>query len=236
MFEDSTFESAGRIRTRSRAWMFAALGCNGTILLGMVLVPLLYPEALTRMGALYMMEAPLPPPAASPRPVQRQSVHGPSQMPDGQFVAPRRVPLLIAMFKPGEDVAPSGELGIEGGSGAPNGADEYFTRNRVVPHVQPEAKAPIRVPSSVVAGLLIRKTLPVYPPIARAAHVEGTVVLQAAISAAGSIQNLRVVSGPAMLRQAALDAVRDWRYRPYELNGEPVEVETTVNVIFALSR
>jgi protein TonB len=82
--------------------------------------------------------------------------------------------------------------------------------------------------------LLLQKTSPTYPPIAKAARVSGTVVLQATISKTGTIQNLKVVSGPAMLQQAALDAVRQWRYRPYLLNNEPVEVDTTVNVVFTL--
>jgi protein TonB len=82
----------------------------------------------------------------------------------------------------------------------------------------------------------LRKTIPVYPPIAVAARVEGTVILQATIAKAGTIENLRVVSGPAMLQQAALDAVKNWVYRPYLLDGEPVEVETTVNVVFALGQ
>ena len=82
--------------------------------------------------------------------------------------------------------------------------------------------------------MIIRKTLPVYPPIAKAAHVEGTVILGAVIARDGTIQNLHIVSGNGMLQQAALDAVRTWRYKPYLLNGEPVEVETTVNVIFKL--
>jgi periplasmic protein TonB len=77
-------------------------------------------------------------------------------------------------------------------------------------------------------------TDPRYPAIAIAAHVQGTVVLEATISRAGLIKNLRFVSGPPMLEQAAEDAVRTWRYRPYLLNGEPVEIETTVNVIFHL--
>jgi protein TonB len=83
-------------------------------------------------------------------------------------------------------------------------------------------------------GMLLLKTTPVYPPIAKAARVSGTVVLQATISKTGSIENLHVISGPAMLQQAAMQAVRSWRYRPYLLNNEPVEVETTVNVIFSL--
>ena len=88
----------------------------------------------------------------------------------------------------------------------------------------------------VVAGLLLNKSVPAYPAIAKAAGVEGTVVLQATISKTGTIENLRVVSGPAMLQQAALDAVRSWRYRPYLLNDAPVEVETTVNVVFRMDR
>jgi protein TonB len=82
--------------------------------------------------------------------------------------------------------------------------------------------------------MLIQKTTPVYPPIAKAARVSGTVVIQATISKQGTIENLKVISGPAMLQQSALDAVRTWRYRPYLLNNEPVEVETTINVIFTL--
>jgi periplasmic protein TonB len=76
--------------------------------------------------------------------------------------------------------------------------------------------------------------VPQYPAIAKAARIQGTVVLQATISKAGGIENLRVVSGPPMLQQAAMDAVRSWRYKPYLLNGDPVEVETTVNVVFNL--
>jgi len=82
--------------------------------------------------------------------------------------------------------------------------------------------------------MLLPKTQPVYPPIAKAARVSGTVVLQATISKTGTIENLRIINGPAMLQQAAMDAVKSWRYRPYLLNNEPVEVETTVNVIFTL--
>jgi len=88
--------------------------------------------------------------------------------------------------------------------------------------------------AGVAVGMLLQKTQPVYPPIAKAARVSGTVVLQATISKTGSIENLRVMSGPAMLQQAAMDAVKTWRYKPYLLNNEPVEVETTVNVIFSL--
>jgi protein TonB len=102
------------------------------------------------------------------------------------------------------------------------------------PKVQAAAPKKINISAGVAVGMLIQKTIPVYPPIAKAARVSGTVVLQATISKNGTIENLRVMSGPAMLQQAAQDAVRQWRYRPYLLNNEPVEVETTVNVVFTL--
>jgi protein TonB len=82
--------------------------------------------------------------------------------------------------------------------------------------------------------MLVNKVLPQYPAIARAVRLGGTVVLAATISRNGTIENLHVVGGPQMLQQAAIDAVKQWRYRPYLLNGEPVEVETTVNVQFTM--
>ena len=93
---------------------------------------------------------------------------------------------------------------------------------------------PPKVSSGVMFGNLLEKIAPSYPVIARQAHIQGTVVLQATIGKAGEIENLRVVSGPPLLRQAALDAVRSWRYRPFLLNGSPVAVETTVDVVFSL--
>ena len=92
----------------------------------------------------------------------------------------------------------------------------------------------ISISAGVMAGMLLVKTNPVYPPIARAASVSGTVVLQATISKTGTIENLRVVSGPPLLQQAALEAVKTWRYRPYLLMGVPVDVQTTINVVFSL--
>jgi protein TonB len=84
-------------------------------------------------------------------------------------------------------------------------------------------------------GNLIYKVQPLYPPLARSARIQGTVLLRAVISRAGTIENLQALSGPPMLIHAALDAVSQWRYRPYLLNGEPVEVETQVTVNFSLS-
>ena len=92
----------------------------------------------------------------------------------------------------------------------------------------------VEVPAGVMAGMLLQKTEPVYPPVAMAARIQGTVVLQATISKSGSVDDLHVVTGQALLQDAALSAVRTWRYRPYLVNGEPVKVQTTINVVFTL--
>lgn len=94
---------------------------------------------------------------------------------------------------------------------------------------------PVAISSGVATGMLIQKTPPVYPTIAKTARVAGTVELSATISKTGTTKEVHVVSGPVMLRQAAIDAVRTWRYKPYMLNNEPVEVETSINVVFNLA-
>lgn len=120
----------------------------------------------------------------------------------------------------------------DGGSG--DGNNPFANNGQQHPNVRQQVAGPVRVSGLVVEGLLIQKTLPVYPAIAKASRTQGRVVLQATISRNGTIENLRVVSGSTMLQQAALDAVKTWRYRPYLLSGDPVEVETTVNVVFKL--
>jgi protein TonB len=93
-----------------------------------------------------------------------------------------------------------------------------------------------KVSSGVAQGSLIRQVNPRYPQQAVQARVEGTVVLQAVIGKDGSVQELHPLSGSPLLIPAAMDAVRQWRYKPYQLNGEPVEAETQINVKFALNK
>jgi protein TonB len=123
---------------------------------------------------------------------------------------------------------------MEGLGGAAGGVPGGMFNNAPAPKVKAEAPKKINISGGVAAGNIIVKTTPLYPPIAKAARVSGTVVLQATISKTGTIENLKVLSGPPMLQSAATDAVRSWRYKPYLLNGDPVEVETTVNVVFTL--
>ncbi len=89
--------------------------------------------------------------------------------------------------------------------------------------------------STMLQGSLIRRVDPVYPPLARAARIQGPVVLAAIISKAGTIEHLQVLSGHPMLVDAALQAVSQWRYRSYVLNGEVIEVETQITVNFKLN-
>lgn len=235
MFEDSTFESMGIIRTRSRGWMLATFTLNGSILLVLVLLPLIYPQALPRMVDIMHMTAPVPPvEEAAPRPVPVQANAADTRSIEN-IQAPPRIPTYIAR---GEELREPGPIHLGDtsplGTGTANG-DTPWSEHPPVVVVQQRPKSPVAVSRGVMNGLLYQTVRPVYPIIAQEAHVEGTVVLQATISKNGIIENLRVTSGPVLLQQAALNAVRQWRYRPYLLNGQPVDVETTVNVIFKMN-
>lgn len=237
MFEDSTFESTGRIRTRSRRWMFAAFTFNGSIVLALILVPLINPAALPFHSGISLIEAPPPPPAApdQPTPQPAHASQGGGEFAPVSLLPPKLVPNKIDMDG---GPAPDLRIGVPGsdGPGIPGGVPNGFPVERGTPVVVLVPKGPVRLPSTIVEGMLIRKTIPVYPSIGIAIHAQGTVVLQATISKTGTIENLRVISGPPLLQQAALDAVKTWQYRPYLLNDQPVEVETTVNVVFTMGR
>jgi protein TonB len=150
--------------------------------------------------------------------------------------APTKIPKDIKMVK--EEAPPPTMAGVAGmsgmgsGSGVPGGVmGGIGSAPAPVVKVAPP-KGPARVSSGVVSGLKISGANPTYPPIARAAHVSGAVVLHAVISKTGTIEKLEVISGPEMLRTAATEAVRNWRYKPYLLNGDPTEVDTQITVNF----
>jgi TonB family protein len=149
-----------------------------------------------------------------------------------QLSAPSRIPNDLKMLA-GKEAPPVAGFG-DSGLGAGMGASNVFAGAGTGPKVKIAAPTKVSVSAGVAVGLIMQKTAPVYPAIARSARVSGTVVIQATISRSGQVVNPRVVSGPTMLRQAAVDAVKTWRFRPYLLDGEPVEVDTTVNVVFTL--
>jgi protein TonB len=159
-----------------------------------------------------------------------------ADMMNDQLAAPTQIPQGVK--KPvADDGPPTANFGAAGADGlGGNGAMDGVLNGRGQHAARVATSGPLVVSSGVAAGMLIQKTPPVYPPIAKAAHVSGTVELHATISKSGTIKDLHVVSGPAMLQQAAVDAVRNWRYKPYRLNNVPTEIETTISVIFSLDR
>ena len=154
-----------------------------------------------------------------------------------QLLAPSRIPNSISTIAeaapPGDTDAGLGE--ISGGSSNAVIGDLFKgTGSPSRPIVHAAARTKLAISSGVMAGNKVSGENPAYPAIARAARIQGTVIIAATISKTGTIENLRVASGPPMLAAGAVSAVKTWRYKPYLLNGEPVEVETTINVVFNL--
>ena len=232
MFEDALVESSGRIKTRSRQYSVVGVLLNGVVLAGLVLAPLLSPEALPRAAMLTALVAP-PAPAPPPQPLPvRVQVQARAM---SELDAPARVPRVILVARetaPPQDASAQLASGNRNGPADVIGSDFGTGQPPVVRRALPPKK--IAVSQGVMAGNILFKPEPTYPAIAKQARIQGTVVLSATISKSGSIENLSVVGGPQMLAPAALDAVRQWRYKPYQLNGYPVEVQTQINVTFSL--
>ncbi len=237
MFEDSLMESGGKLKTRSRYYTLIGTVVNGAVLAMLILIPLVSPDALPRAAMATLLIAPPPPPsppAAQPAQPAAPEHRAVADVFSNPYLAPTRIPTHIS---DASDAPPQvAFLGIDASNefnsrGARDGVLTAMGHG-VPPSAHVVTPTKVTVSSGVMAGMILVKTPPQYPPIARATHTQGIVELQATISKSGTIENLRVVSGPPLLRAAALDAVRSWRYRPYLLNNEPVEVETQVNVIF----
>lgn len=163
--------------------------------------------------------------AAKPTQVQ-------AEMMNDQLTAPTQIP-QGSKRQAADDAPPSTSLSTAGADGlGGNGAIGSVFNGQEKPVVKPSK--PITISAGVATGLLIQETPPIYPPAAKAVRVSGTVELEVTISKIGTIKDLHVVSGPVMLRQAAADAVRTWRYKPYTLNHEPIEVQSTISVVFSL--
>jgi protein TonB len=242
MFEDSLIESGGKLKTK-RVWttMFSVL--LQAFLIGiMILIPLIYTEALPKSMQMTFLVAPPPPPPPPPpaAPEVRAVKVVQTDIENGQLRTPTKIPQKVAMIKEEEAPPPVSSMGgVMGGvpGGVPGGQMGGVLGGILssTPTAAPKlAVQRVRVSQGVSEGNLISQVKPPYPPMAKMARVQGAVVLQALISKQGTIQNLRVISGHPMLVQAALDAVKQWRYRPYLLNGEPVEVETQITLNFSL--
>jgi protein TonB len=206
----------------------------------MILIPLMFTEALPKAMTMTFLAAPPPPPPPPPPPAAVVKVAKiETDIVNNQLRTPTKIPQKVQIIK--EDEAPppmsSGVVGgIPGGPGQMGGVIGGIISS--TPVAVPKIATPtrIRVSSGVTQGLLVRKVEPTYPQMAKIARVQGAVLLAALIGKDGTIQNLHVVSTASpLLNQAALDAVKQWKYKPYILNGEPVEVDTNITVNFTLS-
>lgn len=258
MFEHALAMEYGRT---NRTWTTVA-GFAGQALLitGVVLAPLVGPQALPRPQSLVTLfypsapAAPPPPPAAQPAVAAPRTARTPLQIRAGQLTAPSRIPERpMILDEPPLTAAEMGgvEGGVAGGveGGIPGGILHGLPG---VVAAQTPPPAPVRPPApppekpvpvqritqggNVQKGKLIHEVIPAYPILARQARISGTVELMGVIGTDGRIKQLQVLSGHPMLVQAALDAVRQWVYRPTHLNGNPVEVAAPITVTFVMNR
>ncbi|MGH9497107.1 MAG: energy transducer TonB [Candidatus Sulfotelmatobacter sp.] len=244
MFEDSLIESGGRLKTK-RGWTsILSFAIQMGIIGVMILIPLIFTEALPTKQMMTFLVAPPPPPPPPPPPaaaVVKIVKQIQTDIVNGELRTPTKIPKKIQMIKEDEAPPPMASTGVVGGvpGGIPGGSMGGVMGSilSTTPVAVPKIATPqrIRVSAGVTQGLLLRKVPPVYPPLARQARIQGTVLLQAQISKDGNIVNLQLISGHPMLAPAAIEAVKQWRYKPYLLNGEPVEVETQVQVNFTLA-
>jgi len=241
MFADSLLDSHFPSGAQ-RGWSTVTSFALQTLAIGAALtLPLIYTEGLPKLH-LVSVGAPIAPPPGPPPATQTHAMahQGGSNIFRGIVVAPSTIPTHVTRFNddgPLEDSAPCA-ICVPGGTGSMSTANAIFGAGGNSMPIVPPPPAPTAHPpriSHMMEGNLIHRVQPVYPHLAQVGRIQGTVMLRAIISRTGTIDDLHVISGHPMLVGAAIDAVRQWRYRPYILNGEPVEVETQVTVNFSLS-
>lgn len=238
MFADALLDSHHLSR---RGWAtLTSFGIQAIAVAFLLAIPMFYTQVLPQMRVTPHLIASLgdnaPQPSAS-----RQAVRGePSiytELRINVLTAPRSVLLVTST---GPDIeAPNLPIGSADasriGPGSPVGV--FHSLDQVAVRVTPPPPVAAKTPriSVMMEGSLIHRVDPVYPSLARAARVQGTVMLAAVIGRDGSVQNLQLLSGHPLLTTSAIDAVRQWRYRPYVLNGSPIEVDTQITVKFILA-
>ena len=241
MFEDSLFVSAGKLKSGSPMTVVISFLLQSIAVGIMILIPLVYTEALPGRQMISMLMTPPPPPAQRPiaatsppvrvmtRPVrQQQELRQPVAIPDHAAI------LQEDLLPPAPVVGYVDQSSADVSQVAGDFLSAAITI--VPPPPPPPLPERIKVGGQVAAARLVYQPQPVYPPLARQARIQGTVRLEAVINKQGQIEELTVVSGHPMLIQAALDAVSKWQYEPTMLNGVPVEVITTIDVNFTMGR
>lgn len=244
MFEDSLFDTTARPERRRGVAALISFAFQAIVLTVLVLLPMVFTNALpvnALKGLVFVPTAPTR--ARAPKaPEPRHTRQAASNFENSQLIQPISIPLNTKRIVDTQSPDPGGDPGadvfgaISLESGGQNRAMAALLNGLPKPE-QPHNIVPpraVRLSGGVVEGLLIHKIMPDYPSLARQARIQGSVILQATISPNGTIENMQAVSGHPWLIRAAMDAVKQWRYRPYLLNNEPVEVETRITVNFTL--
>ena len=239
MFADSMLEVSWAQRSRRSLSTLTSFAIEAVVVGVLILLSLL--KAVV-MPAVQTVSTPvfvgrIAPMRATAQPHAGHAPTAPANPEAIPFMQPTYIPIGV---HPGADEPPSDsgppEIGIyQSGPAIGDGPTSVIPGARVVLPVAPKPVVREFRTSSMLEGSLIRRVQPVYPPLARGARIQGSVILAALISKAGTMENLRLISGHPMLVPAAINAVSQWRYRPYILNSEPIEVETQITVNFTLS-
>jgi periplasmic protein TonB len=243
LFEDVLLSQTGVDRKRRTASAVISITLECLLVAAVVIIPMMFTDVLPAQQLVTFLIAPPPPPPPPPPPQAAAAVRAlpiQTNIIQGELRTPTRIPQKVEILK--EGAAPPMLGGVEGGvvGGIPGGTMGGVIGGIIssTPAILPKITPPkvLRVSQGVSRGLLIRRVDPVYPLIAKQARIQGEVVLKAIISKDGTIENLQVESGHPLLTGAAVDAVKQWRFRPFLLNGEPIEIETVINVDFVLSQ
>jgi periplasmic protein TonB len=243
MFEELVVSSPTDKKTNKPWTVVISMIFQVLFLAILILIPLIYTEALPKTLMSSILLAPPPPPPPPPPPAAVQVIRKPIQhlMDAGKLVTPKAIPKDIKIIK--EEAEPPDMGGMAGGvPGGVAGGSAGGVLGGVIGGAgtapPPPKLAPKRVTvgGNVQAARLVNRVQPLYPPLARQTRISGTVKLHAIIGKNGAVEQLQVVSGHPLLVQSALDAVRQWRYQPTLLNGDPVEVDTEIDVIFSLAQ
>jgi len=236
MFDDLVESSVVRKKTNKGWTIFVSTAVQVLCVLVLILIPLIYTEALPRamMATLLIAPPPPPPPPPPPQAVEVKVIKPVARLlTQGRLMQPRAIPKVVTVFREAElPPEPAPGTGVFGGMDSLlGGLGEGSTGAPPPP--------PIRIQRTKVGGQVqaargISQPNPIYPPLARQARIQGRVVLHAIIDKDGRVSELQVMSGHPLLVQSALAAVQNWRYQPTILNQEPVEVDTTIEVNFVL--
>jgi protein TonB len=246
MFEQTLLDSNKTIQSHRGASTFVSFIIQCVIVGVVVLIPLLFTQALPTKELTTLLVAPPPPPPPPPPPAAAPVKQAAVKVAEdtSALKTPTSIPKQVKMIKDEPQQAeapPSAVAGVVGGvpggvAGGQAGGVLGGVLSSTPAYVPPKPNVQrVRVSQGVTTGMLLKKVQPTYPPLARQARIQGSVVLKAVISKNGKVENLQVVSGHPMLTSSAIEAVKQWQYKPYILNGQPVEVETNITVNFTLA-